>query len=69
MDQTVDHARTGGLGQAGQFAEGVARVGVGIGQKNADEDGAFLFHGQLRSLQIGQVLLSLLSPAVAGRTH
>ena len=42
LEDGADDFCTGGLGKGGEFAEGIARIGGGVGEEDADEDGAFL---------------------------
>jgi hypothetical protein len=41
LGEGIDDESAGGFGEGGEFAEGVARIVGGIGEEDADEDGAF----------------------------
>jgi hypothetical protein len=41
LHDACNHLGPGGLGEAGEFPEGVARIGGGIGEEDRDEDGLF----------------------------
>ncbi len=47
LDDLGDDLGAGGMGEAGEFAEGIARIGGGTGKVDTDEDGFFGTDGEL----------------------
>ena len=54
LDDFGDDFGAGGFGEGVELAEGVAGVGGGLGEEDADEDGAFLFDGEVGACGFGQ---------------
>ncbi len=56
LDDLGHDLGAGGFGEAGEFAQGIARIGGGTGENDANDDGFFGGDGELRAFILGQFL-------------